>query len=475
MGDWLGTDAVALSTIQYRSFEEARDFVRRLGLKSQKEWQAYCRAGKRPPDIPATPARAYAGKGWRGFGDWLGTGTVAPRLRRYRPFVRARSFVRALGLTNGDEWRRYGREGQRPVDIPAAPWIVYAEKGWRGMGDWLGTGTLSPKDRSYRPFLKARAFVRRLGLRSQDQWAEYCRSRRRPSDIPQDPRRVYAVDGWISMGNWLGTERVQTQQRKYRSFVRARAFVRKLGLRNLNAWQAYCRSGKKPGDIPATPRAVYAETGWVNLGDWLGTGTVAPKNSEYRTFGDARAFVHQLRLGGCRDWKRYCESGKKPEDIPATPDRRYKGQGWAGWGDWFGTGIVAPYKRTYRAFADARAFAKMQNLKSNQQWREYCRQHQCPEDIPAAPDRVYRDKGWVSWGDWLGTRVVSVSRRQWRSFKDARRFARALRLQAQSEWRAYCRKGKRPSDIPYEPDQVYAGKGWGSWKDWLGTTKSPGE
>jgi hypothetical protein len=41
-------------------------------LKSQAEWRKYCKSGKRPEDIPANPARTYAGSGWIGYGDWLG-------------------------------------------------------------------------------------------------------------------------------------------------------------------------------------------------------------------------------------------------------------------------------------------------------------------------------------------------------------------------------------------------------------------
>jgi len=72
-------------------------------------------------------------------GDWLGTGTVAARLREYRPFKKARAFVRSLNLKNRDEWRTYVKSGKLPVDIPATPNQVYKDKGWAGMGDWLGT------------------------------------------------------------------------------------------------------------------------------------------------------------------------------------------------------------------------------------------------------------------------------------------------------------------------------------------------
>ena len=89
---------------QYRSFKKARAFVRGLGLKSQAEWSAYCKSGKKPDDIPANPDHIYAKTGWAGMGDWLGTGTVATYLRQYRSFKKARAFVRGLGLKSGAEW-----------------------------------------------------------------------------------------------------------------------------------------------------------------------------------------------------------------------------------------------------------------------------------------------------------------------------------------------------------------------------------
>ena len=55
MGDWLGTGTVATHLRQYRSFKEARAFVRGLGLKSEAEWRDYCKSGKKPDDIPANP------------------------------------------------------------------------------------------------------------------------------------------------------------------------------------------------------------------------------------------------------------------------------------------------------------------------------------------------------------------------------------------------------------------------------------
>jgi hypothetical protein len=43
-------------------------------FKNQKEWRDYCKSGQKPEDIPSNPDKTYKQEGWKGFGDWLGTG-----------------------------------------------------------------------------------------------------------------------------------------------------------------------------------------------------------------------------------------------------------------------------------------------------------------------------------------------------------------------------------------------------------------
>jgi hypothetical protein len=210
MGDWLGTGTVAANLRQYWSFKDARAFVHCLGLKSRSEWQVYCASGKKPADVPADPAKPYKTAGWAGMGDWLGTGRIADHLRKYRPFKEARAFVRGLNLKSKEEWFDYCKSGNKPADIPAYARATYADAGWAGFGDWLGTGTVASFLRQFRPFKKARAFVRRLGLKSSDEWRDYYKSGKKPLDIPAAPSRTYAEEGWVGMGDWLGTSKVHS-------------------------------------------------------------------------------------------------------------------------------------------------------------------------------------------------------------------------------------------------------------------------
>jgi hypothetical protein len=200
--------------------------------------------------------------GWAGVRDWIGTDIF-----HYRPFKMARAFVRALGLKSAKEWNAYCTSGKKPADIPSVAYKIYADDGWLGMSDWLGTPS-----RKFRTFKEARAFVRDLGLKSETEWYAYCKSGKKPDDIPTTPRHVYVDDGWIGMADWLGAGRWH----QHRTFKKARAFVRALGLKSWAEWIAYCKSGKKPGDIPATPHSVYVDDGWIGTGDWLGTALMAP-------------------------------------------------------------------------------------------------------------------------------------------------------------------------------------------------------
>jgi hypothetical protein len=97
-----------------------------------------------------------------------------------------------------------------------------------------------------------------------------------------------------------------------------------------------------------------------------------------------------------------------------------------------------------------------------------------PPDIPAAPERVYHED-WKNWADWLGH-----SRRigGWRNFKEARKYARSLKLRSHKEWtvltsdRTRANAHKLPDDIPSYPNNVY--EEWIGWWDWLGTSNRRG-
>lgn len=414
MPDWLGTNFVPFKDRKYRNFDEARKFVRSLGLRSADEWRAYCDGvlsdkAPLPEDIPRTPRAVYETE-WTNLGDWLGTDRIATQNRRYRDFNSAREFVRLLKLRNAKEWFLYvhgalSDKPLRPKDIPARPAKTYRNEGWKSWPDWLGTATSSHKRGNWLTFQEARAFARSLGLKNSSEWQEFCGSTRRPPRIPTNPQVVYRSKGWNGMGDWLGTGNLSPKERRFRPLDDARVFVRSLGLRSTSDWNKYCASGERPPDIPASPDSVYRQEGWIGMSDWLGTGRLTMKRVPHRQFREARAFVRSLGLKSGPEWERYCRSGNKPDDIPASPEYVYRDLGWTGIRDWLGT-VGEPFRRKQiRSFSAARTLARGLKLHSQKEWWQYCKSGDKPEDIPSHPELAYKADGWSGWKDWLGATV----------------------------------------------------------------------
>ena len=135
---------------KWRSFDEARAFVRSKGLTNGAEWLRFCGSGGKPDDIPLilTEHTRPSGEGWA-------TG-LAPVPSRHKIVSFDRSKRHGLssaarGLRIRLSGRRFCCSGGKPDDIPATPEVVYKAE-WRGMGDWLGTGAVAPKDRQFQSF-----------------------------------------------------------------------------------------------------------------------------------------------------------------------------------------------------------------------------------------------------------------------------------------------------------------------------------
>jgi hypothetical protein len=113
--------------------------------------------------------------------------------------------------------------------------------------------------------------------------------------------------------------------------------------------------------------------------------------------------VHTLNLKNQKEWSIYCKGGNKPNNIPRTLHGVYKNKGWISLGDWLGTGAIAASEVKFLSFGEAKKIVHKLNLKSQFEWRLYLRSSAKLNNIPAHPDRSYKNKGWRSWPDWLGT------------------------------------------------------------------------
>lgn len=211
----------------------------------------------------------------------------------------------------------------------------------------------------------------------------------------------------------------------YRNFEDAREFARSLDLRNKDEWTRYAKGeleghDPKPKDIPSRVDKIYKGKGWAGFDDFLSSKKVKEIRKSFKSFDAARNFARALKLTTEEDWKEYLE-GKGPAskfplpiDVPPQPDDIYKDKGWCGWKDWL-SDHYSPDPIVYQSFEEARAFVQNLKFKNIHEWESYRNgedkvRGECPKGIPVWPPRAYKEKGWESWGDWLGLTIGKKKR-----------------------------------------------------------------
>jgi hypothetical protein len=249
---------------------------------------------------------------------------------------------------------------------------------------------------------------------------------------------------------------------KFQSFTDARKFVQTLGLKNNSEWKKYSKSSKKPVDIPANPSQAYGGKIWKGIPDWLGNGNLSNKHRTYLSYEKCQNVIQKLRITKQTEWEKYWKSNKKPINIPSHPDRIYKE--WKGWGTFLGTGRIANQNVLFWSYEKSLKYLRLQNFKNQSEFRAAAKNNKLPKEIPKSPMTVYKNKGWISWGDWLGTGFIDnkIKSQNYLSLDKAKLESRVLakkyNLKSHDDWIKAHQEGKIPKYLPRNPWQVYPRK-----------------
>mmetsp|Transcript_3237 Transcript_3237/g.11732 ORF Transcript_3237/g.11732 Transcript_3237/m.11732 type:complete len:483 (-) Transcript_3237:123-1571(-) len=300
-------------------FDEARQFVSKLGLKSLAEWKEYCASGQRPLNIPACPCVTYKHSGWRGYRHWLGSSTwrlaeevvlhsedeteEVPTGRSRRTvrasYEQAVTFVHKLGLKSQKEWLEWTRvPGNLPEDVPKNPYVAYMGKGWIDWPHFLGYErrrryASTRQQQRWLPFEEARAWARSLKLSGRDEWSTMGGRKQLPHNVPAAPDQVYGSQ-WQGYRDWLGLERwrLGDGQERWVPYDMAQEFMHTQGLQSAKEWREWCLvSENRPEDLPSEPNRVYKGKGWVSWPVFLG---YKPKRYYSRALGEKSPKLESL-------------------------------------------------------------------------------------------------------------------------------------------------------------------------------------
>ena len=253
-------------------------------------------------------------------------------------------------------------------------------------------------------FEEAKKFVNKLRLKGTRGWRNFIKSGKKPYDLPSAPERVYKHSGWISWGDWLGTGYIASQKRQYLPFKQARKYARNLKLKTIRDWKKIGFANLPP-DIPASPDNIYKNSGWTNWVDWLGTINKANPKIKYWPYKKARNFIIEKKFKNFQAFKDFKKTSQCPKEIPTTPYKIYKNNGWKNTFHWLGKEGETNFEKNknFLEYNDAKNFLKKYKLNTRQKYVNFLNQNPIRKsNLPFKPDNTYKIEGkGISWSDFL--------------------------------------------------------------------------
>ncbi len=160
------------------------------------------------------------------------------------------------------------------------------------------------------------------------------------------------------------------------TYLEAKKIVKANGIKTARQYRSWAL---RPKTLPSAPHLYYSEwTTWNNFFDKLGK----PK---FVSFAEACRIVRKNKIKSC-----YSYRINRPNNLPAAPNIFYKE--WRSWRDFF--------KTKWLSYKKARKIARSMNVETAEQYRNNVRFGDY-DNIPVAPDKFYKNNGWIGWYDFL--------------------------------------------------------------------------
>ena len=182
-----------------------------------------------------------------------------------------------------------------------------------------------------------------------------------------------------------------------------------------------------------------------------------------KSYSEVKEWVNiNLTIKSKNEWYDYIKDNILPDFIPSNPREVYLNRGWLGWGDFLGTGRVWDNLVEYLTYEEAKIVIKNMCINSGEEYKKLAKSGEIPPNIPNRPERYYKKRGWLGWGDFLGTGRVSNNKRIFVPYKEFKKYIKKNNITTLSEFKKHI-KGKF-GDIPSNPNTVYSDV-WVGWGD----------
>lgn len=374
-------------------------------------------------------------------------------------YEECKKFAKATGIKKSEEWKDFIQTFEKdiPKCIPKYPQQWFARDGHRL--SWVG-------------FEEAKEIIKPYKFKlSSDFHKVYEKEKFKEKGIPKQPDQLYKNSGWKSWQDFLNSDYVSAIMKSEMAipYEELKKLVRENGIKTQREYIEWVKKQKRD-DIVASPHQTYSRRGdWVSYPELF--GVLKNQKGRYESFDIIKQKVKKLNIKSKRHFEELKKHDKLPIDIPRNPEDVFRKQ-WKGYGDFFGTN-EQKRKNGYGldgtkfwSYNKARKWVINKGINTWQEYKKLYKKGEIPPQIPRSPRDSYVGKGWKGIPHFFNNgRELVNAYREFRSFSEARRWARKSGFKTMRQWRKS--NGIIPDDIPKNPHSVYK-KEWKGYNDFLG-------
>ena len=310
---------------------------------------------------------------------------------------------------------------------------------------------------SFVDFETALSIVRELNINSVSEWRKWIKENK-DKKLPYNPDIIYKNNGWVNFKHFFGT--FTLKRKKFYTYDECRCFLKHISFKNHKEFIIWIKNNKDKG-VPSNPEKVYKEK-WISWGDFLSNDNISNSKKVFLEFLECKDYLSNLGLNGYKSFIKWYNI-EKPNNIPNNPNIVYK-DSWISWGDFLSTGNVSNSDKIFLNYNDCKKIVIEQKINSINM---YIRWKDKPKNIPSKPDIIYKNKGWTTWSDFLGSLVISNKDKgqKYLDYQDAKDYLKKLDLNHKIDYLEYI-INNNIDFLPKRPDYIYK-KDWKGYLDYL--------
>lgn len=216
---------------------------------------------------------------------------------------------------------------------------------------------------------------------------------------------------------------------------------------------------------------IEREKYWINLyKDQLtntSSGGLGGSGKKYNiSYDECQKIVLGLNIKSRNEWLKYKKN--LPTIVPKNPVE-YFGSEWISWGHFLSTNRVQDnlISENYLTYIDAKEWIlkNISPIKSKSHWKLRVYDNSIPTFIPNRPERFYKNRGWISWGDFLSNGRIANQNKKLLQYNDAKELVNNLNITTLKQYKII--QSDYVNILPVHPHLTYKNKGYKTYEEFF--------